>query len=86
MSKPVKSKGVKTYTRMQAERLISKGFDPSQFVSHPNYHVRARAWTKMGKPLHSDPAERTKFLASIKVKETVDASLESPAPDAPTTA
>jgi hypothetical protein len=85
MSKPIKSKGTKTYTRMQAERLLSKGADPEPFATHPNYHVKRKAWTKMGKPLPSDPAERTKFLASIKVKETVDAAAESP-PDAPTLA
>jgi hypothetical protein len=58
----------KIITRAQALRRMSAGADPNLFVNHANYHVKARAWVKLGKPLPSNPEERTKFLASIKVK------------------
>lgn len=67
--KPRKTKGEKLYTRMQAIRLLAAGADPEPFAKHGNYHVRALAWRKMGKPLPEDAGERAKFLASIHVKE-----------------
>lgn len=37
------------WTRMQAERAISRGAaDPQQFADHPNKHVRAKAARKLG--------------------------------------
>lgn len=63
--KPAKAKAEKKYTRAQAERALSNGADPAQFANHGNYHVRAKAWVKMGKPLPSDPAEQEKFLKGI---------------------
>lgn len=67
--KPQKIKEEKKYTRAQAEKALSAGANPEQFVKHPNYHVRRKAWTKMGKPLPTNADERAKFLESIKVKE-----------------
>ena len=61
-------KETKHYTRAQAERALSRGVDPTTFTNHQNYHVRAKAWRKMGCPLPEDATERTKFLASIHVK------------------
>ena len=66
---PRKAKAEKQYTRAQAEKLLSGGADPEQFAKHGNYHVRRKAWTKMGMPLPEDAEERAKFLASIHVKE-----------------
>ena len=48
--KLVKVKGEKTYTRAQAERLLSAGVDPAKFEAHPNIHVLKKSWVKMGKP------------------------------------
>jgi hypothetical protein len=48
--KPIKVK-VKVVTRARAERALSKGADPNLFVKHGNYHVRAKAWKKLGRPL-----------------------------------
>lgn len=57
-------------TRAKAERALAKGADPNaeRFLKHQNYHVRAKAWRKMGMPLPEDAAEREKFLQSIHVK------------------
>lgn len=80
-TRPAKVRHDKFYTRARSERELSAGADPAQtfrndkgqtlgrFTDHPNYHVRRKAWMKMGQPLPEDPAERAKFLASIKVKE-----------------
>jgi hypothetical protein len=79
--KPAKVKYEKFYSRARAERELSAGADPTRtfenekgvtvghFTNHPNYHVRKKAWMKMGQPLPEDPAERAKFLASLKIKE-----------------
>ena len=71
--KPQKEKAEKKYTRAQAERALSRGVDPQKFTKHSNYHVRAKAWTKMGKPLPDDSGEAEKFLASIHVKQPAPA-------------
>lgn len=61
----------KMITRAKAEKLLGSGAEPSQFASHPNYHIRRKSWTLMGKPLPSDPTERAKFLETLHVKEEV---------------
>lgn len=70
---------MKEFTRMDAEKALANGADPAEqvtnkdgkkagrFTEHPNYHVRAKAWRKMGMPLPEDEKEREKFLASIHV-------------------
>lgn len=60
----------KKFTRKHAEKALARGADPSEtrFTGHANYHVRAKAWRKMGMPLPEGAEERTKFLASIHVK------------------
>ena len=78
----------KKYTRMQAERALTAGMDPEMFVKHPNYHVKKKAWKKMGMPLPDDAGERVKFLASIHVKEKpvaapVEEMAANPASDTP---
>ena len=79
--KPNKVRHEKFYSRAKSEKLLSAGADPAQtfrndkgttqgrFTDHPNYHVRRKAWMKMGQPLPEDAGERAKFLASLKVKE-----------------
>lgn len=69
--KPQKEKKEKKYTRAQAERALTAGVNPEQFMKHSNYHVRNKAWKLMGKPLPEDTDEASKFLASIHVKEKV---------------
>lgn len=71
--RPIKVKREKKYTRAQAERALSRGVNPEIFTKHQNYHVRAKAWRKMGCPLPEDELERAKFLASIHVKDGVKA-------------
>lgn len=67
--KPRKEKAEKKYTRAQAEKALSRGESPEKFTKHPNYHIRAKAWRKMGMPLPENAEERSKFLADIHVKE-----------------
>jgi hypothetical protein len=74
--KKARAKGVKVWTRKQAEAALSQGSEPEQFVKHHNYHVRAKAWRKMGMPLPEDQEERTKFLASLHIKEKTEAVVE----------
>jgi hypothetical protein len=65
--KPEKVKAERKYTRAQAEKAISAGVDAGQFLKHANYHVRAKAWRKLGQPVQDDHA---KFLAGIHFKDT----------------
>lgn len=79
--RPAKVRHEKFYTRAKSERKLSEGADPTatfrddkgavrgRYTDHPNYHVRRKAWMKMGQPLPEDAAERAKFLASLKIKE-----------------
>jgi hypothetical protein len=50
-------------SRAKCEHLISHGADPKQFLDHPNYHVRRKAWTKLGKT-----PRYAKFMAGRKLK------------------
>lgn len=68
-SKPQKSRE-KSITRARAEKLLSAGSDPASFTKHGNYHVRRKAWVKMGRPLPEDRDEQNKFLATLQGKET----------------
>jgi len=84
----------KFYSRAKSEKLLAQGADPTtvfrdekgtergRYTQHSNYHVRALAWKKMGKPLPDDAEERSKFLASIKVKEKPVEDVVEPAPEA----
>lgn len=70
--KPRKPKGVKAekqYTRAQAERMLSAGADPAQFTKHANWHVRSKAFKKMGYPFPEDATERAKLCASLHIKD-----------------
>lgn len=79
--KPNKVRHEKFYSRAKSERMLSAGADPTatfrddkgnmrgRYTDHPNYHVRRKAWMKMGQPLPEDQAERAKFLAGLKIKE-----------------
>ena len=87
--RPAKVRHEKFYTRAKSERLLAEGADPTvtfrddkgatrgRYTDHPNYHVRRKAWMKMGQPLPEDPAERAKFLASIKVKEKTEPAAQT---------
>lgn len=72
----------KRFSRRKAEHALVKGADPSEerFAKHKNYHVRALAWKKMGKPLPEDATERAKFLAGIHVKESAVETNSEPVP------
>jgi hypothetical protein len=63
--KPAKAKAEKKYTRAQAEKALANGVDASLFEKHANYHVRAKAWKKLGSPLPDGAEEQEKFLKSI---------------------
>jgi hypothetical protein len=55
------------YTRAQAEKMLSAGVAPELFTKHSNYHVRYKAWRKMGQPLPENGVET--FLATLQGKE-----------------
>ena len=59
------------FTRSEAEGLIAGGADPSEdrFVNHKNYHVRTKAWVKMGRPLPEGVEEQNTFLATLAGKD-----------------
>lgn len=63
----IKSKE-KTYTRAHAEKLLASGSEPALFAKHGNYHVRCKAWKKMGCPLPEGSDELVKFLATLQGK------------------
>ena len=56
----------KKYTRAQAEKALSAGVDPEKFVDHKNYHVRNKAWKKMGKPLPEGADAQNAFLLTLQ--------------------
>lgn len=79
---------MKKLTRAQAERhmqligldietadgpVIGKP-DYREFMSHANYHVRNKAWKKMGKPVPSDrsPVELKTFFDGLHYKPTTE--------------
>jgi hypothetical protein len=71
MSKPVKVKSEKKYTRAQAEKMLCAGADPSQFADHANIHVLKKSWMKMGQPESHNYVTRVKAKAAEKAaKET----------------
>lgn len=74
-----KVKSEKVYTRAGAEKQLAAGADPNRFIKHVNYHVRAKAWKKLGKPEMGNAEEHAKFLAGIHVKVDV----ANPAADTP---
>ena len=67
--KPRKEKGPKKYTRAQAEKALTHGADPEKFAKHENYHVRYKAWRKMGSPLPEKTEDQNRFLATLQGKE-----------------
>lgn len=68
----------KKFTRKHAESAMARGADPSddRFTKHANYHVRAKAWRKMGMPLPEDTEEQARFLATIHVKVSAPVEAE----------
>lgn len=53
-------------TRAKAEKALSAGADPQQYADHPNYHVRRKAWVKMGRPLMSEDTKgQNQFLTTL---------------------
>jgi hypothetical protein len=71
--KIIKVKGVKVYTRAQAEKMLSHGADPNQFIKHANYHVRRLAFKKLGQPQMGSAEEHAKFLKGIKTSPPQEA-------------
>ena len=61
----------KIFTRSEAEALIAGGADPGEdrFVNHKNYHVRVKAWVKMGRPMPDEVKEHDSFLAALMGKD-----------------
>ena len=64
--KPIKVKADKKYTRAQAEKAISAGVDPALFVGHGNYHVRVKAWCRMGKPTPENQDQLNRLLVTFQ--------------------
>jgi hypothetical protein len=60
----------KIITRARAEKMLSSGADPNDFVKHQNYHVRRRAWKLLGRPLPENMDEQNKFMATLQGMET----------------
>jgi hypothetical protein len=71
-----KVKAAKVYTRAQAEKALSNGAEPEQFVKHPNYHVRRKAWVLMGRILPDNHEEAAKFLESLHIKPKLEMGTE----------
>jgi hypothetical protein len=65
---PNKGPQTPTITRAEAEALITSGADPQQFTTHQNYHVRRKAWEKLGRPLPEDAGERAMILEDLRVR------------------
>lgn len=63
-----KVKSEKVYTRAAAEKQLARGADANQFIKHANYHVRAKAWKKLGMPEMGSAEDHAKFLAGIHFK------------------
>jgi hypothetical protein len=81
--KIIEVKKEKTYSRMQAERGLTSGiFKPEKFLNmedpfskkgHPNYHVRAKAFKLMGRPIPEGwkTEDEEKFFTSIHYNPTL---------------
>lgn len=70
-------------SRRTAEKAIAAGKDPEQFMSHPNYHCKRKAWVKMGKPIMGSADEHAKFLESIHYKTVSVEMVPNPSADTP---
>jgi len=68
--KPLKVKAKKDFTRAQAERALSAGANPEDFLNHKNYHVRRKCWQLQGRPLPDDFNKQNEFLATLQGQET----------------
>lgn len=75
-----KVKHDKFYTRAKSERLLTAGVDPNatfvdskgatlrRYLDHTNYHVRAKAFRKLGSPFPEDTEECEKLCKSLHIK------------------
>jgi hypothetical protein len=77
--KPIKVKAPKTYTRAQAERIISHSMPDvaKNFLTHPNYHVRSKAFVRLGKQLPENQAEQDAILFGLQGRKKADCSPET---------
>jgi hypothetical protein len=76
----------RAFTRAKAERALAQGMDPTTtekddsgkerpiFLEHANYHVRAKAFRKMGSPYPENAAECAKLCASLHIKNPTTTS------------
>ena len=77
--KPIKVKTARVYTRAQAERIISNSVPDvaKNFLAHPNYHCRLKAWSRMGKPIPESQAEQDTLLWTFQGRKSNDMSPEA---------
>lgn len=68
----------KIITRAKAEAMLASGKFDESFISHPNYHVRLKAWRKMGRPLYGTPTEQETFLKSLRTTRDKEFRLVQP--------
>lgn len=63
----------KKMTRMQAERAIVLGDNElvTALLDHGNYHVRRKAWVKLGSQLPEGEAEQAALRLKLKLKAPV---------------
>jgi hypothetical protein len=66
-------------TRAQAEKAIShEGVDTATaLLDHANYHVRRKAWVKLGRQLPESEADRKALYARLKMKAPAEAEVST---------
>lgn len=60
-------------TRARAEKLLSVGADPTAFLKHANYHVRRKAWVKLGRQIPDDYKGQCELAEGIHDKRVITA-------------
>lgn len=73
------SQDYKKMTRAQAEKAISReGVDAAtELLDHANYHVRRKAWVKLGSQLPESEADRTALYTRLKMKAPAAAEVST---------
>ena len=84
MSKEKRSRKIKHdkfFTRAKSEKMLAAGADPTatfindkgnklgRYTDHPNFHVRNKAWKKMGSLFPTDVEECAKLCKSLRIKD-----------------
>jgi hypothetical protein len=76
-----------TLTRAQAERAIADSkapfLDSLSFATHPNYHVRRKAWRKAGSHIPEDREMALRLRENLRMSAAAFPIPDPPAPEAP---